>query len=81
MFKNNDGLIDSIRERFAYVDKCPEQGKRIFFENAGGALTLKSVVKRSIELSDIPDNQGRDNLASHELVAIINRAKKDIHTF
>jgi hypothetical protein len=38
------------------VDTFPEQGERIFFENAGGALTLKSVVERSTELSAVPDN-------------------------
>ena len=81
MFNNNDGLINEIRDRFAHVDTFPEQGERIFFENAGGALTLKSVVERSTELSAVPDNQGRDNVASQELVAIINQAKKDIHTF
>ncbi len=81
MFKNNDGLIEEIRDRFAHVDQCPYQGPRIFFENAGGALTLKSVVERSAELAAIPDNQGRDNPASHELVNIINRSKEDIRTF
>lgn len=81
MFKNNDGLINEIRDRFAYVETCPEQGERIFFENAGGALTLKSVVERSTELSAIPDNQGRDNPASHELVRIINQSKADTHAF
>ena len=39
------------------------------------------MVKRSTEISAIPNNQGRDNAISHELVAIINQAKKDIHTF
>jgi cysteine desulfurase / selenocysteine lyase len=81
MKKIKDGLINEIRERFAHVDTCPEQGKRIFFENAGGALTLKSVVERSAELAAIPDNQGRDNPASRELVSIINQAKSDILTF
>lgn len=81
MKKIKDGLINEIRERFAHVDTCPEQGKRIFFENAGGALTLKSVVQRSAELAAIPDNQGRDNPASRELVSIINQAKSDILTF
>lgn len=81
MFKNNDGLLEEIRDRFAHVDHCPYQGDRIFFENAGGALTLKSVVERSAELAAIPDNQGRDNPASHELVNIINQSKADIRTF
>lgn len=81
MFKNHDGLINDIRDRFAHVSNCPEQGERIFFENAGGALTLKSVVERSTEFAAIPDNQGRDNPASHELVRIINQSKQDAHAF
>jgi cysteine desulfurase / selenocysteine lyase len=81
MIKSTDGLIDEIRDRFAHVDTCPYQGKRVFFENAGGALTLKSVVDRSTELASVPDNQGRDNPASHELVRIIDKAKEDIRLF
>ncbi len=81
MFKNNDDLINQIRDRFEHVDRCPYQGERIFFENAGGALTLKSVVVRSAELAAIPDNQGRDNSASQELVRIIDKAKADIRIF
>ena len=77
----NDDLMTEIRDRFELVDRCPYQGKRIFFENAGGALTLKSVVDRSAALAAVPDNQGRDNPASKELMDIINKAHKDIHTF
>jgi selenocysteine lyase/cysteine desulfurase len=44
-------------------------------------LTLKSVVEVNSHFSSIPDNQGRDNPASHELVRIINHARKDMKTF
>jgi len=88
MSKNNFGtvntnpeLMNEIRDRFQHVDHCPYQGPRVFFENAGGALTLKSVVDRSAELAAIPDNQGRDNPASHELVRIIDQAKADVRCF
>ena len=81
MFEINSELLNEIRDRFELVDTCPYQGDRVFFENAGGALTLKSVVKRSAELAAIPDNQGRDNPASYELVRIINQAKDDIRCF
>lgn len=77
----NDELMNSVRERFDMVDHCPYQGKRIFFENAGGALTLKSVVEKSKEFAAIPDNQGRDNPASHELQNVINTAKENAHAF
>ncbi len=81
MIQDNPNLIGAIRDQFFHVDNCPFQGPRVFFENAGGALTLKSVVERSAELSAIPDNQGRDNPASHELVRIITKAKADMRVF
>ena len=77
----NDSLMNQIRERFCHVDTCPYQGPRVFFENAGGSLTLKSVVEANTRLAGIPDNQGRDNPASHELVRIINQSREDMRTF
>ena len=74
-------LLSEIRARFHHVDSCPYQGPRAFLENAGGSLTLKSVVEVNTHLSAIPDNQGRDNPASHELVRIIERARVDMLTF
>ncbi len=73
--------LDEIRARFAHVDRCPHSGKRVFFENAGGALTLKSVVDVSTRFAAIPDNQGRDNPASQELVRTIDRARMDMRVF
>ncbi|MDA7967271.1 aminotransferase class V-fold PLP-dependent enzyme [Ruegeria sp.] len=81
MLHQTPGLIDEIRARFAHVDACPFQGPRIFFENAGGALTLKTVAETSAKFAAIPDNQGRDNAASHALVDIINTAKADLSVF
>jgi len=78
MITGNPTLISAIRDRFAHVDSCPFQGERIFFENAGGALTLKSVVETSAFFAAIPDNQGRDNVAAHALVDKINAAKADM---
>lgn len=74
-------LLSEIRQRFAHVDTCPFEGSRVFFENAGGALTLKSVVDTSAKFAAIPDNQGRDNPAAHALVALINKAKADMAVF
>ena len=70
-------LLAEIRDKFAFVDECPFVGERIFFENAGGALTLKSVVETSSRFSAIPDNQGRENAASKALMEIIQKAKSD----
>ena len=75
------GLMDEIRARFAHVDTCPFEGPRIFFENAGGALTLKTVVETSAAYASYPDNQGRDNPASRALMAAIDRGKADMRIF
>jgi len=80
MFDQHPGLIDAIRDRFAHVATCPVQGERIFFENAGGALTLKSVVETSTRYAAIPDNQGRDNPMSRDLVRVIAKARADAMT-
>ena len=40
----SDSLLQEIRDKFYYVDSDPYE-KRIYFENAGGSLTLKSVLK------------------------------------
>ena len=77
----SEALLDEIRERFHHVAECPYQGARIFFENAGGSLTLKSVVEVNARLSAIPDNQGRDNPASVEMGRIIERGRADMLTF
>ncbi len=74
----SDDLLEKIRARFAHVDSDPFQGERVFFENAGGALTLKSVVETSAFYAAIPDNQGRDNAASHALVKVIEDARTDM---
>ena len=76
----DEKLLQEIRDRFHHVDSCPYQGSRAFFENAGGSITLKSVVEINTQLSSIPDNQGRDNPASKELVRIIEQAREDAMT-
>lgn len=74
-------ILTEVRSRFEQIDHCPQQGERIFFENAGGALTLKSVTGTSARFAAIPDNQGRDNPGSHELVRVIDKAKSDMAEF
>jgi selenocysteine lyase/cysteine desulfurase len=81
MITHSADLTAAIRDRFAHVDTCPFEGQRIFFENAGGALTLKSVVETSAKFAAIPDNQGRDNPASAALVDIIRQSRADMACF
>jgi selenocysteine lyase/cysteine desulfurase len=74
-------LLTEVRERFLHVDVCPYSGKRIFFENAGGSLTLESVVARGAEVAGIPDNEHRDNPASHAMSQIVAAGRDDLATF
>ncbi|MEZ5750972.1 MAG: aminotransferase class V-fold PLP-dependent enzyme [Paracoccaceae bacterium] len=81
MLTEKPGLMTAIRDRFAHVETCPFTGPRIFFENAGGALRLKSVVETSAHYASIPDNQGRPNGASRALDATIAKGKADMRLF
>ena len=81
MTKISIDLLDDIRGQFSQIDTCPVQGSRIFFENAGGALTLNKAVQTSAAFAAVPDNQGRDNPGSHELVRVIDKAKQDLRVF
>ena len=71
-------LLAAVRDRFHHVDSCPYQGPRVFFENAGGSLTLKAAVERTAELMALPDNQGRSNPASAALMDIIAKGREDM---
>ena len=70
-------LLDAVRARFLHVDECPFEGPRVFFENAGGALHLKSVAETSARYAGYPDNQDRDNAASRALMAAIEKGRAD----
>ncbi len=81
MIEQRQGLIDSIRKKFMHVETCPFEGERIFFENAGGSLRLKSVVETSALYASYPDNQGRENDASKALVKSIETGKAKMKLF
>ena len=78
MLTSRPALMEEVRARFAHVADGPFEGPRVFFENAGGALTLKSVAETSARMAAIPDNQGRDNPAAKALVEMIEKAKDDM---
>jgi cysteine desulfurase/selenocysteine lyase len=73
-------LLASVRDHFHHTDVCPIQGPRAFFENAGGSLTLKAAVASTAELMAFPDNQGRSNVASVEMMKIIAQGREDMKT-
>jgi len=75
-------LLAEIRSRFHYVDEDPfSHRKRIFFENGGGSLTLKSVVTRSAEVMAVPDGSSRNNPAAKWLLGTLNEGEKAVRCF
>ena len=81
MILDKPDLLQAIRSRFAHVDACPFEGPRVFFENAGGALRLNSVIETSAKFAGYPDNQGRANAASQALMEVIAKGKADMMLF
>jgi len=81
VIEKRQGLIEAIRKKFVHVETCPFEGERIFFENAGGSLRLKTVVETSALYASYPDNQGRENEASKALVRSIENGKYKMRLF
>lgn len=71
-------LLKGIRNKFFYVDSDPYYRNRIYFENAGGTLTLKSVVKLTSEATALPDSHYRQTIAAKHLEEMVIKGKEDI---
>jgi len=75
-----DDLMPRVREQFHHVDHCPILDEpRIFFENGGGSLKLKSAIAASAEVEALPDQEGRQNDGSRYLSSLINQGREDLH--
>jgi selenocysteine lyase/cysteine desulfurase len=81
-FKNglafNEELVKEVKDKFFYVDSDPISGKRLFFDNAGGAFRLKKAVEKQSELEAFPDCPERDHDMSHYLQRIQKQGQDDI---
>ncbi|MDX9864572.1 MAG: aminotransferase class V-fold PLP-dependent enzyme [Anaerolineaceae bacterium] len=71
-------LQQEIKSKFYYVDEDPDIGPRLFFENAGGALRLKSVLEKYSEVDAIPDCPERIHKMAIRLQDIMEKSKEDI---
>lgn len=73
-------LMRQIRERFHHTDFCPiEKAPRVFFENGGGSLKLKEALAANADVEALPDQEGRQNVASHYLTDVLNAGREDLH--
>lgn len=76
----DDGLLQAIRNRFCRIDTDADGSRRLFFENAGGSLRLKSVVEISDELNRYPDCFARDHKSSKVLHQYEVEGREDFRT-
>ncbi|MBM7599059.1 selenocysteine lyase/cysteine desulfurase [Virgibacillus halotolerans] len=74
-------LQEFITSSFLYLDQDPYENNRIFFENAGGALRLKSVVEAQSRLSALPDCPERTHDIALGIRKVIEQGTKDIRLF
>ncbi|MCQ4690385.1 aminotransferase class V-fold PLP-dependent enzyme [Clostridium sp. SL.3.18] len=51
----DESLQKELKGRFCYPDGDPKYGERLFFDNSGGSLRLRSCVEAKAELEMFPD--------------------------
>lgn len=68
----------ALKEKFYYADRDPVYGKRLFFDNSGGSLRLKSCVEIKAALESYPDCPDRNHKKAVELKEIVNRGTREI---
>ncbi len=74
----DEELVREIKDKFFYVDSDPVSGKRLFFDNAGGAFRLRKAVEKQGEVEAFPDCPERDHAMSHYLQKIQRQGEDDI---
>ncbi len=74
----DEALLTQIREKFCNVDVDIDGSFRLFFENAGGSLRLKSVIEISNELNQFPDCYAREHKSSRLLQSYVAAGQADL---
>lgn len=75
-----DALQRDIKARFHFVDHDPNGRERLFFENAGGSLRLKSVIEKAAAVDAIPDCPERIHAVALHLQDLQQRGTDDVRT-
>lgn len=74
----SDEMIKEVKDKFYYVDEDPIFGKRLFFDNAGGAFRLKAAVEIQGKLEAFPDCPERTHNMSLKLQEHMANGQRDI---
>lgn len=72
-----DEQLKILRDQFYYVDTDYKGRKRVFFDNAGGALRLKKCEEDFAKIDALPDCAEHANQAALELFEVENKGRAD----
>ena len=73
-----DEFQKSLKSCFFHAGADPEYGERLFFDNSGGSLRLKSCVEKKAELEAFPDCPERNHARSVYLKSLVEKGTREI---
>lgn len=74
-------LMQEVRSKFHHVDADPlRPGRRIYFDNAGGAFRLKTALEAFYALDAMPDCPERVHQTALYMNDVMHRGEEDIRT-
>lgn len=77
----SESLLKEVRDKFYYVNWSPNDGQRIFLDNASGSLRLKEMVQRVERELSLPDQLGRATSGSKHAGRVKSRGEDDVRLF
>lgn len=76
----NDADLQKARDSFYLLNENPDGSPRLFFENSGGSLRLKTSADCFHKLDMIPDCDGRKHPMAVYLKDLVKKGENDIRT-
>ncbi len=73
----SETVMKFVKDSFFHVDIDPNEGRRLFFDNAGGSFRLKKSVKAYADISAIPDCPDRIHKTALYLQDIQKQGEQD----
>lgn len=73
-----DDILKEVRDKFHGINYDKYIGDRLFFENSGGSLRLKSVVEADKKYALLPDCSLREHETAKELCAVQEKGIEDV---
>ena len=74
----DESFQKELKGRFCYPDGDPKYGERLFFDNSGGSLRLRSCVEAKAELEMLPDCRERIHARGMGLKELAKEGAREI---